>query len=229
MKLSSCHTVFNELDHIEIMLNYIYPIVDEIIILDNGSTDGTQDIIRNFPDEKAKIKLYIDAQNCPRYNAETGWDEPRRRNFTFSRASGDWIMVLDPDECFEPRFAKAVREMMKDERYDVYFFPTINFWNTIEIYRVGHPNWYPVPHARLWRNGLEIRYNNAHRHSGPVSQGGKSLWDAHRCKMSAIHLLHYKFVYGKFKGMGGKMPPDVPVEAYKGEHPTVIKDFLGLE
>ena len=44
--------VNNEAHCVERMLNTIWPYIDYWVIQDNGSTDGTQDIIRNFFEEK---------------------------------------------------------------------------------------------------------------------------------------------------------------------------------
>ena len=44
--------VNNESHVIERMLESVYPYIDYWVIQDNGSTDGTQDIIKNFFNEK---------------------------------------------------------------------------------------------------------------------------------------------------------------------------------
>ena len=44
--------VNNEAHCVERMLNTIWPYIDYWVIKDNGSTEGTQDIIRNFFEEK---------------------------------------------------------------------------------------------------------------------------------------------------------------------------------
>ena len=51
--------VNNESHVIERMLESVYPYIDYWVIQDNGSTDGTQDIIKNFFNEKGIPGFYI--------------------------------------------------------------------------------------------------------------------------------------------------------------------------
>ena len=50
--------VNNESHVIERMLESVYPYIDYWVIQDNGSTDGTQDIIKNFFKEKGIPGFY---------------------------------------------------------------------------------------------------------------------------------------------------------------------------
>jgi glycosyltransferase involved in cell wall biosynthesis len=51
MKIGLCMIVKNEAALIERCLNSVRPLIDFVLIEDNGSTDGTQDIIRNWLDQ----------------------------------------------------------------------------------------------------------------------------------------------------------------------------------
>ena len=51
--------VNNESHVIERMLESVYPYIDYWVIQDNGSTDGTQDIIKNFFNEKGIPGFFI--------------------------------------------------------------------------------------------------------------------------------------------------------------------------
>lgn len=76
--------VKNEEKVIERCLNSVLGHVDEIIIVDTGSNDKTKEISLNFP-----VQLY-----------DFKWenDFSKARNFSISKASNDWILVMDADE-----------------------------------------------------------------------------------------------------------------------------------
>lgn len=83
--LSVCMIVRNEAECLGEALRSVDPFADEIIVVDTGSEDQTQEIARRFE----KVKLF-----------ETPWQDhfAQARNVSLKRASGDWVLVLDADE-----------------------------------------------------------------------------------------------------------------------------------
>ena len=88
LKISLCMIVKNEENTLERCLTSVNDIVDEIIIVDTGSTDKTKDIARKFTDRIFDF-VWID-------------DFAAARNFSFSQASMDYIMWLDADDVLLP-------------------------------------------------------------------------------------------------------------------------------
>jgi glycosyltransferase involved in cell wall biosynthesis len=86
MKLSCCMIVKNEAEQLSKCLNSIKNLVDEIVILDTGSTDKTIEIAQEWG-----AKVYTDS-----------WDNnfAKARNQALQYVTGDWILVLDADERF---------------------------------------------------------------------------------------------------------------------------------
>lgn len=82
--LSVCMIVKNEEKVLRRCLESIVGIADEIIIADTGSNDKTKNIALEFTDQ---VFDYI-------------WEDDfsKARNFVGSKASGDWILVIDADE-----------------------------------------------------------------------------------------------------------------------------------
>lgn len=76
--------VKNEQKYIEQCLNSVVSLVDEMIIVDTGSTDDTLKIASQF---QPKIFQY-----------EWENDFGKARNYSLAHATGDWILVLDADE-----------------------------------------------------------------------------------------------------------------------------------
>lgn len=86
MKISLCMIVKNEEKYLERCLNSVRTLVDEIIIVDTGSSDKTIAIAKKFT---SKI-----------YNYDWNNDFAAARNFSFSKAKHEYIMWLDADDVF---------------------------------------------------------------------------------------------------------------------------------
>ena len=98
--LSLCMIVKNEGKNLKSCLSKIVAFVDEIIIVDTGSTDNTKTIASEFTD-----KIY-DFEWCN--------DFSKARNFSISKASKDWILVLDADEFVTDFFRYNVDEFINN-------------------------------------------------------------------------------------------------------------------
>ncbi len=87
LTISLCMIVRNEEMHIACCLDSVAELVDEIIIVDTGSTDRTMGIVCGYT---AKIYSYP-------------WkdDFSEARNYSFSRASMDYCMWMDADDVLE--------------------------------------------------------------------------------------------------------------------------------
>jgi tetratricopeptide (TPR) repeat protein len=96
--LSLCMIVKDEEENIERSLMSVKPLVDEMIVIDTGSTDRTKDIARSLG-----AKVY-----------DFQWTESfsDARNFSISKAAGKWILVLDADEVISPRDHERLRGLV---------------------------------------------------------------------------------------------------------------------
>lgn len=82
--LSFCTIVKNENKNLHRCLASVKAYVDEMIVVDTGSSDGTPENALNYG---AKVKYF---EWCDDFAAA--------RNYAISQASGDWILMLDADE-----------------------------------------------------------------------------------------------------------------------------------
>ena len=88
-------------------LNCIKSFADEIIIVDTGSTDGTVGIARAFTDGV--------------YRFEWQDDFAAARNFSFSKAHGDFVMWLDADDVITSENAEKILAIKERDDFDVAF------------------------------------------------------------------------------------------------------------
>ena len=82
--LSVCMIVKNEEETIERILSCTVQFADEIIVVDTGSTDKTKELVRKFTPNIYDFKWCNDFSKA--------------RNFSFSKATKDYIMWLDADD-----------------------------------------------------------------------------------------------------------------------------------
>ena len=98
--LSLCIITKNEEKYLEQCINSVKSIVDEIIVVDTDSTDGTLGI-----SEKLNAKVY---------NFEWQDSFSAAKNEAVSHATKDWILVLDADEVIEQADLKKIKSAIEN-------------------------------------------------------------------------------------------------------------------
>jgi len=78
----------NSILTIEMCLESFYDFADEIIVVDNGSTDGTVEFLEKYVQDKDKISFY----NRPELP-----DLHHNRNAAFQKTKYKWVMRIDSD------------------------------------------------------------------------------------------------------------------------------------
>jgi len=124
-KISLCMIVRNEELVIDRCLKSVKKLVDEIIVVDTGSTDKTKEIVKKYTD-----KIY-DFVWCD--------DFSKARNYAFSFASGDYIMWLDADDVVPQKTINQLLKLKENMTADTYMLKyDIAFMNnksTFSFYR----------------------------------------------------------------------------------------------
>ena len=140
--------------------------VEEMIIVDTGSTDNTCKIALKFG---AKI-----------YHRPWENDFAKARNFGIDKAKGDWILFLDADETLEQ--GELLRELIKQEDEDIYgyLFQILNYSdeNKTHVERSSS--------VRLFRNIPEMRFSGAIHEQLPIKDKYMAMTDL------VIH--HYGYI-----------------------------------
>lgn len=109
MKISCCMIVKDEEKHLPRCLESVEEFIDELAIVDTGSSDGTLDIIRKFDEDNPDIKVQL---------KESPWQKnfSLHRNESIQLATGHWLLFIDADEEIvtpdEGKGKKPTREML---------------------------------------------------------------------------------------------------------------------
>ena len=105
--LSVCLIARNEESSLPRALQSVRAVADEIIVADTGSTDGTEQVARDFGAVVCHFPW------CEDFSAA--------RNFAISQAHGDWIFWLDADEELLLDSADALRSCIARDKALAYF------------------------------------------------------------------------------------------------------------
>lgn len=146
MKVSIVISAYNEERKIEDCLKSVADIADEIILVDNTSSDKTIEIAKKYTD-----KIYS-RENNKMLNIN--------KNFGFSKAHNNWILNLDADERVTPELADEILGIDENTEMNGFFIPRKNIlfgkW-------MQHSIWWPDYQLRLFRK-KEGRFPEKHVH-----------------------------------------------------------------
>ena len=112
-KLSIVMPCYNELGTIEAILAKVEatPFAKEIIVVDDGSTDGTRDLLKQL-EPKYRLRLIFHEQNRGKGGAlATG----------FAAATGDIVLIQDADLEYDPADYAALVKPIVEGKADVVF------------------------------------------------------------------------------------------------------------
>jgi len=124
----------NEEKNIQRCLDSVAGWANEIIVMDDKSTDKTVDIASSYTDRIITRKMDI---------------EGRHRNFAYAQAKNLWVLSLDADEAVTEELKAEIKEVLKvPTRYNGFTVPRRNF---IGDYWVRYGGWYPSPQLKLFR------------------------------------------------------------------------------
>jgi len=172
--ISLCMIVKNEEDVIARCLESVKDIVDEIIIVDTGSTDQTKEIVKTFTDKV--------------YDFEWINHFGKARNFSFSKATKDYQMWLDADDIITPEDREKILELKKtlDPHTDVVTFkyhthfdaagnPVLTSTRERLFKRENHFQWNDAIHEYILMQGHIIHSDIAISHKKNRTSGDRNL------------------------------------------------------
>jgi glycosyltransferase involved in cell wall biosynthesis len=134
----------------------VKPIIDELLVVDTGSTDRTIDVAKKYGATVIPYK----------------WNDnfAEARNVSIRNAKSDWILVLDADETIAKSDLDYVKELTHNDKYLGYFFTQRNYAHVENVAGIqlsdndkykeskAYVGWTESQLTRLFRNMPEIKY-----------------------------------------------------------------------
>ncbi|MGB8427382.1 MAG: glycosyltransferase [Desulfobacterales bacterium] len=184
--VSLCMIVKDEEANLARCLASVKPIVDEMIVVDTGSTDRTRDIAEFFG---ARV-----------YDFKWCGDFSESRNFSLSKAKGGWILIMDADEMISPKDYNRFRKLTGKKASGLMGYSMVtrnycNMANTIGwipntgqyISEENGLGWLSSEKVRLFSNSSKIKFEGAvHEMVDPVLKR-----NGIKIKQNKIPIHHY--------------------------------------
>ncbi len=166
--LSLCMIVRDGAATLARAMESVRAVVDEVVVVDTGSTDASPDIARAAGAKVARVPWSDDFASA--------------RNAAIDRASGDWVLILDADEAVAHRDLETLRQALVRGHADGYRLMTRNYTDQphgseyvpcagehpdFERGASGeaYPGWFPSHKVRLFRR------REAYRFRGRIHEG----------------------------------------------------------
>ena len=155
-KLSAVISAYNEEKNIERCLKSL-SFADEIVVVDNSSTDKTAALAKKFTD-----KVFTQKNDPAAVDLQ--------KNFGFEKATSEWILSIDADEEVSKQLREEIELVIKKRTIiSGYWLPRQNYifgkW-------IEHSGWYPDYQLRLFKRG-KGKYVKAHVHE-PIAIEGET-------------------------------------------------------
>jgi glycosyltransferase involved in cell wall biosynthesis len=156
----------NEADNIRACIESV-AWVDEIIVVDSGSTDGTVAICK-------ELGAQVHEHDWPGFGVQ--------KNRALGYATKEWVLSLDADERVTPELRAEIEGILKAEQVeDSYLVPRLSNYCGRFMY---HSGWYPDLLPRLFKRG-KARFSDDLVHERLIVEGSSG-------KLKGL-LLHYAF------------------------------------
>jgi len=86
------------------------PVVDEIVIYDDASSDCTPALLKDFAEEDSRVRLFIGSDNQGVAGA---------RNEALAHCHGEFVWFADPDDQWSPRLVEVLYQAAVDTGADI--------------------------------------------------------------------------------------------------------------
>lgn len=158
MKISALFTVRNEESRLSAALYEIKPFVDEIVVVDQASTDGTVAIAKEYG-------AVVVPDICRHFSEAS-------RQILHDASSGDWLLELYADEILTTPFREKLRLLCGGDHHFARGSPDGYglLRQTVIFLKPGTRSFVDHHHFRLWRRGTADFPLTIHSNPTPKTQ-----------------------------------------------------------
>ncbi len=129
MKISAYIVTLNEEQRLEKTIKAAAQVADEIIVVDSGSTDRTEEIAK---------------QNGAKFIFNKWKNISAQKNFAQNQCENDWVLSLDADEVLSDKLIAEINKVKENPTADAYKVKIVNMFPGDKKPRFGAPKYNQV-------------------------------------------------------------------------------------
>ena len=122
----------NEEANIDACLGSVHNWADEVIIVDDESTDKTVELAEKYADKVFHRRMD---------------NEGTHRNWSYAQAKNEWVLSLDADEYASDELKEEISAVLPTTEFHTFSIPLRNY---IGKYQVKYSGWYPAGKLRMF-------------------------------------------------------------------------------
>lgn len=180
--VSLCMIVKNEISNIENLMQDVCPVLEQVVIVDTGSTDGTYEKLKDL--EKVYNSLEVHTYKWHDHFSDA-------RNYSFSLAKENWVFWLDGDDRIDSEQLKEFKDnILNDPKVEVWMLdyiyarlpsgePQIVLGRERFIRRSRNPQWIGAIHETINISGFNYKHHYGlqviHNRDGKIIEPGRNL------------------------------------------------------
>ena len=144
----------NEENNIDMCLSSVHSWADEIIVVDDESTDKTIELVQKYTNKVFTRRMEI---------------EGTHRNWAYAQAKNEWVLSLDADESATDELKEEIDAVLPGTEFEGYTVPRRNY---IGDYWVKYGGQYPSAQLKLFMKS-KFRFEDAEVHPRIFIDGGQ--------------------------------------------------------
>lgn len=173
-------------------LSHLIPWVDEIVLVDDESTDDTLEIARAFA---PKVR-------CINHPMQPQFGFAGQRNAGIQAATADWLLHMDIDERVPAALGQEILRAIQDPNYNGFRYRRMNYflhrpmysgglqlWNNPQLGRRGYHHFERNLHEKCMVEGLVGQLNNVMWHLNDANYAERMRKSVHYCQYEAQRLI----------------------------------------
>ena len=193
MEICGCMVTYNEAENVEMAIESSKEICDRMVIVDDGSTDNTVELIKQSC-EKHRLDYNLIRRKYTGMIHDT-------RDLALKNCKGDWILVTDGDFIWHTsgrnnvKGLKSLAKKYNNQNVHLYFplaFLYGDYWHTLTNRPIGYPHPYFIKNNKSLHCVKDKRFFRYTTKQPIIKKSSNTIYGFHAGGVKSARMLMYR-------------------------------------